>query len=309
MIRGGSWIVDNGAGIARHFRVPEMLVGATVISIGTTLPEILVSSESALTGHSQIAYGNAIGSIICNTALIAALTLAIRPPKIRPQFLRTPVIFFFIAAGLYAADAYTGGSFNHLTGFSLVGLFFVYLIVMIKQRKKVPDVSGQEPKPSDTSVAKMILFLVLGAILITIGGNFVVDTGSLIAASFGVPESVIALTFVAVGTSLPELFTSVTALIKGHSSLSLGNVIGANLMNLVLVNGISLSLAPFRVPENFRIWGINSTLVVDLPLMFLVMIIFTAVPTVKGRLTRKQGIVLLSLYGAFCVYQFWAAGL
>ena len=116
LIKGGDWFVDGATGIARRFHLPELLIGATVVSIGTTLPEVMVSTSAALTGHGEIAYGNAIGSVICNTALIAALTIAIRPCLVDRKALRTPVLFFFAAAVIYAGVAYTTGYFSRAIG-------------------------------------------------------------------------------------------------------------------------------------------------------------------------------------------------
>ena len=130
------------------------------------------------------------------------------------------------------------------------------------------------------------------------------ENGTLIAQALGVPESVIALTFVALGTSLPELVTAITSLIKGHGALSLGNVIGANLFNLVLVSGVSVTLAPFSIPQAAEIGGINASLVLDLPVMFLVMALLTLPALVRGKLSRLQGLALLAIYAAFCVVQF-----
>ena len=146
--------------------------------------------------------------------------------------------------------------------------------------------------------------LVLGAVLIAVGANLLVDNGTLIAQALGVPESVIALTFVALGTSLPELVTAVTSLVKGHSDLSLGNIVGANVFNLVLVSGMSITLAPFTIPQSATLFGINSSLVLDLPVMLAVMLIQTVPALVKGKLNRAQGILLLAIYAAFCAVQF-----
>jgi len=117
LIKGGDWFVDGATGIARRFKVPELLIGATVVSIGTTLPEVMVSTTSAMTGHGEIAYGNAIGSVICNAALIAAITIAVRPGKVDPKSLRVPGLFFFVAAALYAGVAYTTGKKEFLDAF------------------------------------------------------------------------------------------------------------------------------------------------------------------------------------------------
>ena len=150
----------------------------------------------------------------------------------------------------------------------------------------------------------LIIMLAAGAALIAIGADLLVDNGTLIAQALGVPESVIALTFVALGTSLPELVTAITALAKGHGSLSLGNVIGANLFNLVLVSGVSMTLAPFSIPQESMIAGYNASLVLDLPVMFLVMCLLTLPALIKGKLYRLQGIALLMIYAVFCTVQF-----
>ena len=152
-------------------------------------------------------------------------------------------------------------------------------------------------------VWKMVLFLILGAALIAVGARLLVDNGTKIAEGLGVPETVIALTFVALGTSLPELVTAVTSLIKGHGALSVGNIIGANLFNLVLVSGISITIQPFDLPASKQLWGHNASLILDLPLMMLVMLIMVVPALVKGKLYRWQGIVLLILYAGFCASQ------
>ena len=150
----------------------------------------------------------------------------------------------------------------------------------------------------------VIILLVLGAVLIALGANLLVDNGTLIAQALGVPESVIALTFVALGTSLPELVTAITSLVKGHGSLSLGNVIGANILNLVLVSGVASVLRPFSIPQENTIWGINASLVLDIPLMLFVMAFLTIPALLRKKLSRGQGIVLLCIYAGFCILQF-----
>ncbi len=307
LIKGGDWFVDGAIALARRFHVPEILIGATVVSIGTTLPEVMVSAAGALGGHGQIAYGNAIGSVICNTALISALTIAVMPGKTDAKSLRLPVFFFFAAAALFAGVAYTTGQFSRIVGVILLVMFAAYMALSILSLKKNPAPSETEEADDageDMPLGKSILLLVVGAALIAVGARLLVDNGTKIAAALGVPESVIALTFVALGTSLPELVTAITSLVKGHGSLSLGNVIGANLFNLVLVSGLSMTLAPFGIPEGSRIAGMNASLVLDIPVMFFVMLLLTLPALFKGKLYRAQGIVLLLVYAAFCVTQF-----
>ncbi len=312
LIKGGDWFVDGATGIAERFHVPEIIIGATVVSIGTTLPEVMVSATSALTGHGEIAYGNAIGSIICNTALIAALTVAIRPGPVDTKALKTPVLFFFGSAAIYVSNAYVTGYFGRPLGILLLAIFVVYLVVTVRQGFKNPaeaaaeeeEAEEIEKKAAKSSMGKDILLLVVGAALVAVGADLLVDNGTLIAQALGVPESVIALTFVALGTSLPELVTAITSLAKGHGSLSLGNVIGANIFNLVLVSGASMTLAPFRIPQSSTLFGVNSSLVLDVPLMLFVMALLTLPALKTKKLSRCQGIVLLILYAAFCGIQF-----
>ena len=322
LIKGGDWFVDGATGIARRFHLPELLIGATVVSIGTTLPEVMVSAQAAAAGQGATAYGNAIGSIICNTSLIAVLTIAIKPSDAARKSLILPVSFFFGAAAFYVTIAYTTGYFSRLVGVILLVAFIAYMFLNVLSVKKanlpLGDVSETELEAqtgedhvvenekdgTKDSLVKDIILLVVGAIVIAIGATFLVDNGPIIARAVGVPESVIALIFVALGTSLPELVTAVTALAKGHGALSLGNIIGANLFNLVLVSGISAVVGPFPIPSESTIAGINASYVLDIPLMLCVMLILTIPTIIKGKLSRWQGILMLLMYAAFCVVQF-----
>ena len=303
LIKGGDWFVDGASALARRFHLPELLIGATVVSIGTTLPEVMVSTMSALSGHGEIAYGNAIGSVICNAALIAAITIAVRPGKVDPKTLKMPVLFFFAAAAIYCVAAYGFGKFTRPMGFIMLAMFVAYMAANIHQMKNAPAEEHEEEEET-MPLPRMLLLLVLGAVLIAMGANLLVDNGTLIAQALGVPESVIALTFVALGTSLPELVTAITSLIKGHSDLSLGNVVGANVFNLVLVSGVSVALAPFTVPQSATIFGMNSSLVLEIPVMIAVMVLLTVPALVKGKLSRVQGVALLVIYAVFCGIQF-----
>lgn len=326
LVKGGDWFVDGSCGIAHRFNMPEILIGATVVSIGTTIPEVMVSATAALTaGASDMAYGNAIGSIICNTALVAAITMAVRPALVERKALKMPMLFFFCAAIFYAAVAYITGFFARTVGLVLLAGFVVYMVLAVKEaiagnkgkdEEKQAEVSeinkaaesndslNEAKLPFKESIAYEVLLLILGAAVIAVGARLLVNNGTLLAEAAGVPQSVIALTFVALGTSLPELVTAITALVKGHSDLSLGNVIGANLFNLVLVSGLACTLAPFHIPVEKTIAGMNASLVVDVPLMFAVMLIMCVPSMLKGKLYRAQGISLLALYVGYVIFQF-----
>ena len=369
LIKGGDWFVDSASGIARRFKLPELLIGATVVSIGTTLPEVMVSAQGAAAGSGAMAYGNAIGSIICNTSLIAALTIAIKPNKVDRKPMILPVCFFFGAAAFYSIVAYVTGTFSRVTGIILLVGFVVYMVITVLSMKKKPvdmeaavsQTEAEEPEQSRSefslvglitevlvcgvggafmiykggviryfgiamiavflvytvisviyklahkspaAIIRDIFFIVVGAAIIAGGANLLVDSGTYIATELGVPATVISLTFVALGTSLPELVTAITSLAKGHGALSLGNIIGANLFNLVLVSGVSTVIAPFDVPSESTLFGINSSFVLDIPLMFTVMGLMIIPALIKGKLSRWQGIVLLCLYVGFCALQF-----
>ena len=319
LIKGGDWFVDGATAIAERFKVPEILIGATVVSIGTTLPEVMVSAQAAAKGNSGISYGNAIGSIICNTALIAAITLAVKPAKTKRKPLVVPILFFFLAAGFYAFNAYVFGEFFNYTGFILLAIFLVYMFFTVKQAlaqmkaKKSGEAEGdgeeakeeeEEEKKEPMPIWKALIFLVIGAAIIAFGATLLVDNGTILATKMNVPSSVIDLTFVALGTAMQELVTAITSLIKGHGALSLGNIIGANLFNLVLVSGLAITIHPFEVPNEKMFMGYNASLLIDIPLFLLVMLILTVPPLVKGKLYRAQGILLLLIYAAYMVFQF-----
>ena len=310
LIKCGDWFVDGSVELAHRLHVPELVIGATVVSIGTTLPEVLVSATGAIEGHGGIAYGNAIGSVICNTALISALTFAIRPCKVDAATYKVPVIFFFAAAALYTGTAYATGIFSRWIGLILLAIFAAYIFYTIRNGKKNGFIGGETGETAENEkevpLWQSILKLAVGAACIAVGARLLVDNGTQIAESLGVPESVIALTFVALGTSLPELVTAVTALAKGHSSLSLGNIVGANLFNLVLVSGLATAIRPFSIYElgSKTVGNIPVSLIVDIPVMLFVMAFMTLPALKRGRLTRAQGIVLLCVYAAFCVFQF-----
>ena len=357
LIKGGDWFVDGATGIAKRFNLPDIVVGATVVSIGTTLPEVMVSTTGALQGSGAMAYGNAIGSIICNTALIAAISIICNPGPVNTKSMKTPAIFFFCSAALYCVASYVLGEFPRWMGFVMLAIFVAYTILTVRNGLKNPDAAEEEEeeeegdskgiwgevalllacaagiaflsslvtgilmvvafavytflkvkpaKEGGKSLVEELLFLVIGAGVIAVGADFLVEHGQVIALGLGVPETVVALLFVALGTSLPELVTTITSLRKGRASLGVGNVIGANVFNLVLVSGVAVSLAPFEVPcENFLLnTGLNMSLVFEIPVMLGVMCLMTLPALLRKKLSRWQGIALLAIYATFVVCQF-----
>lgn len=364
LIKGGDWFVDGAVGIVKRFHLPDIVVGATVVSIGTTLPKVMVSTTGAIAGSSAMAYGNAIGSIICNTALIAAISITCNPGPVNVKSMRTPAIFFFMSAALYCVAAYLLGEFPRWMGFVMLAIFVCYMLLTVRNGLKNPDAAAEEEEEEESAgipwvsliivglvaaaialsgmffassplwfaivmiviIAAVLLLgkkinkasdaprrlwmelilLVAGAGIIAVGADLLVEHGQVIALGLGVPETVVALLFVALGTSLPELVTTITSLRKGRASLGVGNVIGANVFNLVLVSGVAVSIAPFAVPDVNKLLdtGLNLSLVLDIPVMLGVMVLMIIPALLRKKLGRWQGIALLGIYIAFCVCQF-----
>ena len=305
LIKGGDWFVDSAVGVAKRFRVPEIIIGATVVSIGTTLPEVMVSVTAAVNNNAAVAYGNAIGSIICNTALIAALTIAIRPAPVNRKTVVTPVIFFFVSAAIYVIAAYVFGRFDRWLGIVMLLVFAVYMTLTIRNGFKNPVEQTADEDPSDNggSLLKNLIVLAVSAGLIAVGADMLEGSSVSLATMAGIPTEVVGVTVVALCTSLPELVTAVTALLKGHGALSLGNIIGANIFNLVLVSGAAVTISPFAIPEGSKLFGLNTSQLIEIPLMILVMALMTLPPLRKGKLGRWQGITLLGIYIAFVILQ------
>ena len=305
LIKGGDWFVDSAVGVAKRFRVPELIIGATVVSIGTTLPEVMVSVTAALNNNAAVAYGNAIGSIICNTALIAALTIAIRPAPVNRKTIVTPVLFFFISSAIYLVAAYAFGRFDRWLGIVMLVVFGIYMTMTIRKGFKNPDEAHETEGDADNggSLLKNLLVLVLSAALIAVGADMLEGSSVSLATMAGIPAEVVGVTIVALCTSLPELVTAVTALLKGHGALSLGNIIGANIFNLVLVSGAAVTISPFAVPEGSKLFGYNTSQLIEIPLMLAVMALMTLPTIAKGKLRRWQGVSLLCIYVAFVTLQ------
>ena len=364
LIKGGDWFVDGATGIAKRFNLPDIVVGATVVSIGTTLPEVMVSTTGALQGSGAMAYGNAIGSIICNTALIAAISIVCNPGPVNVKSMKIPAIFFFCSAALYCVASYFLGEFPRWMGFVMLSIFVVYMVLTVRNGLRNPDVAEEEEEESSSGMPWVglaaigavtllvalggsffeevpmwypmvmgliilayflfgpkagaseealprqmwmeLILLIIGAAIIAVGADLLVEHGQVIALGLGVPETVVALLFVALGTSLPELVTTITSLRSGHASLGVGNVIGANVFNLVLVSGVAVSLAPFPVPMENELLntGLNMSLVFEIPVMLGVMSLMIFPTLMKKKLSRWQGIALLCIYAAFVICQF-----
>lgn len=298
IVKCGDLFVDAASWIAGISGIPPFVVGATIVSLATTLPEIIVSVFAASRGMLSMAAGNGIGSVTSNTGLIMGISLIFLPSKIdRKKY--TPKILLFVGSALILWLFSLSGSLGIIGSLAMFLLLAMFLFENIREARSELNANppDKDPKAIKTAViVKNIAMFVIGAAGIVIGSKLLVDNGSLIAASFGVDERIISITAVAIGTSLPELVTTVSAIAKKQASLSVGNIIGANIIDLSLilplcafVSGGSLAVEPGTV------W-------VDLPVC-LALIAITSIPTlIRGKFARWQGAVALTGYLCYIIY-------
>ena len=294
---GGDRLVDAAVAIAKKLGIPQIVVGATIVSIGTTLPEVLVSTTAAFKGSADICAGNAFGSIICNTALIAGLTQTIRPTKkVEADSFNWRTIFFMATILAMTAYGFVFGRYDRIVGVVLLLCFALYAFLSVRLSGGGEE---EEQKKEDTNIPMQFLVLVVCAVMLYFGAKLLVDNGILIAEELHVPELVIAVTFIALGTSLPELVTSIMSIVKGYGNVGLGNVIGANILNLLLVIGIPASITGMSLADQ--------TIRMDAPVSTAVMLILTIPLFVKKRAYRWQGILLLCVYVVYCGASYFLA--
>ncbi len=293
IIKGGDWFIDSASWIARVTGMPEVLIGATIVSLGTTLPELMVSVTSTMDGYTEMAVGNAIGSIICNTGLILGICNLLSPSRINTRIYNLKaiiMIFYTTILFIMAQDGIIGRiDSSLLIIFLLIYILINYLEVTMK---KVPKIKRNHfIIVNKKEVLENIIKFAGGSIFIYFGASFLVDNGIIIASMLKIPQMIISLTAIALGTSLPELVTSVSALFKGHRNLSLGNILGANILNISMVLGISSVVTPLKINA--------MTLHLHIPFALLMMLTLI-IPTIfSWRIRRGHAFVLLALY---CFY-------
>lgn len=314
IIKGGDIFVDSAVWLARATGMPNMLVGATVVSLATTLPELFVSSIATYRGAQEIAIGNAIGSTICNIGLILALSAVFMPSIVDRATLRSKGLLMIVTT----MTVFVLSRDRVLTskeGLILISLlaYYVYLNIMeVKKAKNaaVLEVASEATVNTDrnTIIINMLMFI-LGALLMVIGARLLVDNSIEIARLFNIPEAIISVTIVALGTSLPELTTTVTAIVKRHNDLSIGNIIGANILNGAMILGISALVSTNGLVISSRgvsvfnsVNEIPQTLYIDIPVALILMIVAIFPSLRKGRLSRSQGIVMLTIYITYLVF-------
>lgn len=294
IIKGGDWFVDAAGWIAEVSGIPRFIVGATIVSVATTLPELFVSSIAASKGQAEMAIGNAIGSVTANTALIMALSMVFLPVTLkRKDYLFKSVLLMGTVALLWALCG--DGTLPVARGVIMFVVFALFIWENVKAAKKEDANEPEEKpeKPTRQTVLKNIVLFVLGAAGIVIGSDLLVDNGTLLAQRLGVPENVVALTAVAIGTSLPELVTAITSIVKKEASLSVGNVIGANIIDTALI------LPVCSVISGGTLQVAASTVRVDMPVCLAVTMIALIPALISQRFRRWQGVLLIGIYIAY----------
>ena len=303
IIKGGDWFVDAATWIAEAFGIPKFIVGATVVSFATTLPEMLVSVFAALEGNADIAVGNAVGSVTANTGLIMCLSLVCMPCLMtRRQFGFKASLLLATIAVLFAFTR--NGQLSVAQSFVILLFFAAFLAENLMAGKREHGTENAENRPQMTgkALACNLLGFVLGAATIVLGAQLLIDNGSALAKMIGVPDSIIAATMIAIGTSLPELVTTLTAIRKKESSLSVGNIIGANIMDLTLIMPLC-SLIQGRAMLVER-----QGMLLDIPACLIVTAAALVPALISGRFKRWTGFLIGGLYIAYLAVMFTCFG-
>lgn len=308
IIKGGDWFVESAVWLAKAIRVPNVLIGATVVSVATTLPELVVSSVATYQQYYDVAIGNVVGSIVCNIGLILGLTAILAPIEINRTSFMIKSVFMLFCCGLFfflVRDLIITSKEGNI----FIILFIIYIIINFLELKtgdrEYLEQCSQFVLCKESS-SRNIMKFILGAIFITLGARLLVDNGIIIAHNIGVPEQIVSLTLIALGTSLPELITAVSSIAKGHQEISVGNIIGANILDIVLVLGVSskineegIVVGYENVMLNTTIYNIPQALYLDIPVALLMMIIIVLGGFFIGKINRFVGFLILTIYGVY----------
>lgn len=306
LVKGADWFVDGAAGIATKFGIPQLVIGLTIVAMGTSAPEAAVSITAAFAGNAEITIGNIVGSNVLNILIILGITALVYPVAVQKPSLVFDIPVVLLATAILFGLGYDG-NISRLDGIIMLVVFVAYLVFLFwdaKRPKKLEsaEVKKEEAENEETknegknlSLPKALIFTVIGLVLIVAGSNFVVKSATFIATALGLSQRFIGLTIVALGTSLPELFTSVTAAMKKNSDIAVGNIVGSNIFNILFIVGLSGLIIPVPFAPAFRF----DTLVSGIAAILLLL---CSLP--KKRLSRIAGIFFLICYAVY-FYMIW----
>ena len=291
LIKGADWFVDGSASIAYMFKIPTVIVGLTIVALGTSLPELSVSLTASLEGSNELAISNVVGSNLFNTLVVVGTSVLIRPFILDREIVKRDLIINGVISFLLLGFALTG-KLSKFSGIIFVAFLVAYLALLIRSTRQNQK-NAEEEEKTILPLWKSLIFIVIGVTCIIFGGNLVVNHATILAKAWGWSETLIGLTIVSVGTSLPELVTSVVAANKGESGLSLGNALGSNIMNVLFILGVSSILGDLTVlHEN----------VIDIIILCVVSLFMFGMAKKSDQMTRKRGIVMVALYVVYAVY-------
>ena len=290
LMKGADFFVEGSSSIATRFHIPSLIIGLTIVAMGTSLPECAVSITASMDGNNALAVANAVGS---NLMVVCGISALFVPIAVQVNTLKREFPFSVLCAILLMILGYFGMILGHIDGIVLLILFVGYIVYMIVSAKKAMNTYQEEEEIKVISMGLSLVYIVGGAIAIKFGGDFVVDSASNIALSLGMSQNLVGLTIVALGTSLPELVTSMVAAKKGEVDMALGNVIGSNIFNILFVLGIAATISPITfIFEN----------IIDILILTIFSLIVLYFGFTKHKIDRKEGIIMLLLYVAYLVY-------
>lgn len=306
LIKGADFFVEGSSSVAKRLHVPSIIIGLTIVAMGTSLPETAVSVSASLAGNNELAVSNVVGSNIFNLMVVIGVCAILATVNVARETIRRDIPLSLICAGLLmllgivGLGDKTGMTLGHLDGVLFIVLFACYIIYMVrtamkasKEGKKVEIEGGSGEEIKLVSVPVSILFIIGGAIAIAVGGDVTVDAASRIASDLGMSQTLIGLTIVSIGTSLPELVTSIVAARKNEVDMALGNAIGSNIFNILMVLGIASAISPISIiTEN----------IIDLCVLIVFTICAWIFAGTKKKIGRAEGLCMVALYAAYAVY-------
>lgn len=311
LMKGADFFVEGSSSIAKRLKVPPIIIGLTIVAMGTSLPETAVSVTASLVNNNELAVSNVVGSNIFNLMVVVGVCSILTPILVQKETIRRDIPFSMICAllllglGILAAGDTIGMRLGHLDGMILLGFFAGYIVVMIQSAMKARaagknvDMEGREELEEEIGILswpKSILFIVGGALAIAFGGDLTVDAASRIAIDLGMSQTLVGLTIVSIGTSLPELVTSVVAARKNEVDMAVGNAVGSNIFNILMVLGVASAINPVAlIREN----------IIDIVILIVFSLIVWIYAATKQRISRKEGISMVCMYLIYAGYIIW----
>ena len=304
LVKGADAFVEGCSSIARRYHVPSLIIGMTIVAMGTSLPETAVSVTAAITGNNALAVSNAVGSNIFNLMVVVGACTLFTSVVVQVNTLKIDFPISILCAVLLLILGAAGMSLGHIDGVIFIILFLAFILYMIRsaqtsrEKNVEPGVEEEEylleaEEIQEMSMGKSVIYIILGAAAIAVGSDWVVDGACTVAAAIGISQTLIGLTVVAFGTSLPELVTSIVAARKGEVDMALGNVIGSNIFNILMVLGIAAAISPVAfLTEN----------IIDIAVLIVFSVLGWIMAWTKRELNRKEGIIMLLLYVVYVVY-------